>query len=320
MSFYESLLQSEKWQTLQSKHGKRCLREQGTLFIVETLPLVGHYLYAPRWPNQDQRSRIKDQKAEIENLARRENAGWIRVEPENESALEELRNTFGVSQVVSAPHTVQPKEILVMDIQRSTEDLLAQMKSKTRYNTRLSEKHGVSVRFSRSSADMEQFISLIYATTERKAIRPHPKEYYRNFFEVFGDDECVLALAEHEGRVLAANLLVFHDGVAYYLHGGSSDEGRHLMAPYLLQWRSIEEAKRCGCTHYNFGGVDTQSNIKNQISKMSDWSGITRFKQGFAPNTLTLSFPGAYDIVISPLRYRFYRLLQKLQKVRRYFF
>lgn len=317
MSFYEELLQSAAWQAFQEKNGKYCLREQGVLFVMETLPVVGQYLYAPRWPSSEmnQEARSKNQ----EKLARRENVGWVRVEPESDRVLAELQTVFGKNRIVPAPHDVQPREILVLDISGSTEDLLAQMKSKTRYNIRLSEKHGVTVRFSRSEEDLEPFINLIYATTERKAICPHPKSYYRNFFEAFQPEQCVLAMAEHEGKILAANLIVFHERTAYYLHGGSSDEGRHLMAPYLLQWRSIEEAKRRSCTRYDFGGVRTKLSPIPYHPSPDPWSGITRFKQGFAPHAATLSFPGAYDIVIASWTYRLYRFLQKLQSLRKLF-
>lgn len=318
MSFYEPLLQSPLWQAFQEKSGKRCLREGDTLLVIETLPVVGEYLYVPRWPNQNQISKIKFQKSEIESLAAGSQAGWVRVEPENEDLLHELKQTFGTSRVVPAPHDVQPREILVLDIARSEETLLLAMKSKTRYNVRLAEKHGVTVRFSRAPEDLEAFTSLIYATTNRKAIAPHPKEYYGNFLATLPEEMCTLALAEYEGKVIAASLLVFYNGTAYYLHGGSADAKRELMAPFLLHFKSMAEAKRRGCSHYDFGGVSTQPATDDRRPTTSSWAGITRFKQGFDPKAETLLFPGTYDIILSPDRYRWYRYLQHLSRLRRF--
>lgn len=308
----KNLLQSDRWKHFQEENGFKTVQLPDSFGIVYNLPLVGQYLYTPRWPVENQESKIKNQKLLIEKLAKESRAGWVRVEPTDDTALEGLQKAFGATQVVSAPHDVQPREILTMDIQGDEAVLLAAMKPKTRYNIRLAEKHGITVRFSRGKEDMETFIGLIYATTERKAIRPHGKEYYRNFFKAFDETQCVLALAEHEGRSLAANLLVFHEGTAYYLHGGSSDEGRHLMAPYLLQWKSICEAKRRGSRLYDFGGVNTHD-------PESAWAGITRFKQGFAPVAAPIRFPGTYDIVLSPSRYALYRFLQRMRKVVQFF-
>lgn len=313
--FAEPLLQSPLWQSFQEKNGKRSLRERELLLVVETLPLVGQYLYAPRGPAgtiSNSKFHIPKAAEEIFRISKELKAGWVRVEPADTEALEALQAACGKTQVVRAPHDVQPREILVMNIKPSEAVLLAQMKSKTRYNIRLAEKHGVSVRYSRASEDMEAFLDLIYATTERKAIRPHPKEYYRNFFQAFDENQCVLAVAEQGGQMLAANLLVFFEGTAYYLHGGSSAVSRSVMAPFLLQFESMREAKRRGSTLYDFGGVNTRE-------PQSAWSGITRFKQGFAPTTAPICFPGAYDIVISPWRYRLYRILQKVQVLKKKF-
>ncbi len=332
--FRESLLQSSLWEAFQEKNGHTCVAGDFGLAVVETLPIVGKYLYLPRGPVApislptgkagNFQFPISKLKENLIQVAYENQVGWIRVEPENEVALETLKKEFGDDRIVRAPHDIQPREILVMDITPAEETLLSQMKQKTRYNIRLSEKHGVRVRFSRASEDMETFIELIYTTTSRKAIWPHPKEYYRNFFRVFGENECVLALAEHEGKVLAANLLVFFENTAYYLHGGSSDEGRNLMAPFLLQWESIREAKQRGMVQYNFGGIATNitdshsTEIKTTQLAVS-WAGITRFKQGFAPETTPIGFPGTYDIIFSPWRYQFYRIIRGAQKIKNLF-
>jgi lipid II:glycine glycyltransferase (peptidoglycan interpeptide bridge formation enzyme) len=125
---------------------------------------------------------------------------------------------------------------------------------------------------------------------------------------------CALALAEHAGEVIAAALLVFFEGTAYYLHGGSADTKRELMAPFLLHFKAMEEAKQRGCTRYDFGGVRM---LSKRDAGDTDWDGITRFKQGFAPKAETLVFPGTYDIILSPTRYALYRQSRRLRGIRR---
>ncbi|MFZ1720202.1 MAG: peptidoglycan bridge formation glycyltransferase FemA/FemB family protein, partial [Candidatus Moraniibacteriota bacterium] len=137
---------------------------------------------------------------------------------------------------------------------------------------------------------------------------PHARHYYETFFHTFPVDSWELIVATKGHTVLAANVIVYFGEWAYYLHGGTSDSDRALMAPYLLQWRSIEIAKMRGCRFYDFGGVSIRVAQRNPA-----WAGITRFKHGFAPKTETLVFPGAYDIILSRRFYALYNYLRLIK-------
>lgn len=247
-------------------------------------------------------------------IAKECQASWIRVEPQTEEVLEILRSTFGRDRVVTAPRDTNPREAFMVSLDGGSADWLGRMKPKTRYNVRLAEKHGVTVRFSRKAQDMETLLDLITSTANRKVITPHPKPYYRNFLSALPEDMCEIAIAEYEGVSVAAALLIFFEETAYYLHGGSGDSHRELMAPFLLHFKCMEEAKQRGAKRYDFGGVRIQTKTGAQDT---DWDGITRFKQGFAPNTETILFPGTYDIIVSPGRYALYRQSRHLAHVRR---
>lgn len=315
------LLQSDEWARLQAVSDHRSFPFAGEGFegmaFQYVLPLLGNYLFIPRGPIAEE-SRIKNQESnirkEILRVAEQCRAHWIRVEPQTEEILNCLKKSFGEANVVSSPRDINPRETFMVSLEGTPDDWLSRMKSKTRYNVRLAEKHGVVIRFSRAAEDIERFIDLIYATTNRKAIAPHPKDYYRNFFTALPEEMCTIALAEHGGQVIAASLLVFFNETASYLHGGSADTKRELMAPFLLHFKVMEEALRRGCTRYDFGGV----RIRSKQGDDSSWDGITRFKQGFDPKAETLLFPGTYDIIVSPVRYAFYRYLQQLAGLRRY--
>ena len=225
------------------------------------------------------------------------------------------------------------------------------MKSKARYNIRLAEKKGISLRITNkyeytngNRKDFNEFLRLTKIMAKRQGITPHPDEYYTKMLEIIPAEMLKLYVAEYEGRVIAANLMVFYpvkysqsesgkagfNGVngdtATYLHGASDDDYRNVMAPYLLQWRAIQEAKQKGCTKYDFGGVKTTLSsstsptspsipLLRKEREVGSWSGITRFKIGFAPDTKPIEFPGSYDIVISPMKYWLYRFIQKIKSI-----
>jgi lipid II:glycine glycyltransferase (peptidoglycan interpeptide bridge formation enzyme) len=127
-------------------------------------------------------------------------------------------------------------------------------------------------------------------------------------FEMIPNNILKLYIAEYKGKIIAANLVLLFGKTATYMHGASDNEHRNLMAPYLLQWQQIVDAKKAGCERYDFGGVKTQKTD-------SSWSGITKFKIGFAPGAKFTQFPGCYDIILKPARYNLYRALQKIKRI-----
>lgn len=334
-------LQSENWLAFQASVGKEIVRFSSDGFvangIIHQLLLVGKYLYIPRGPiSENVESDMLNFKKSVEDLialAKEKNAKWIRIEPQIEETLQKMKEVFD-GKTVRASHDMQPKEIFVMDITSDEEILMAQMKPKTRYNIRLAEKHGVKAFATRDEKYKQAFFDLISATSDRKEIVPHPRAYYEHFFSVFPAEICQLFVAEYNGEILAANILITFEGRAIYLHGGSSSIHRGVMAPYLLQWEQIRYAKEQGCREYDFGGVHTEDNReemqdegeKKMKSKKSPithhssiithaWDGITRFKKGFSPQTTVTVFPGSYDMVLDSKAYFLYNFLRRSKEI-----
>ncbi len=306
----KEFLQSGLWLHFQEASGKKVYPLETSSFsgngVVHTLPIVGPYLYLPRGPITEERgAALKVPLQTVIAQAQSIGARFVRIEPENAELLHEIEQVSPYS-LHKAPHDMQPKEVFQIDITKSDEELLGAMKPKTRYNIRLAEKKGVRTFTTREKKYQEAFLDLITKTSDRKGITPHPRGYYEKFFTALPEEVCQLFIAEYEDKVLAAHLVIFFDDTATYLHGGSSDFHRDLMAPFLLQWEQIKEAKRRNCSIYDFGGVKIGE-------EHSSWAGITRFKTGFSPKTEARVFPGSYDIVLAPLPYTVYRVLQKVK-------
>lgn len=314
----DNFLQSKNWMRFQEASGRDTvpIGDNANGFIY-TLPVVGRYLYTPRFPDSGIVDLMID---DLLTSANKTGSGWVRIEPETEEVLriwkqsvfDREKNT-GI-RLVKAPHDMQPREVLVVDILKDEKDLLSEMKAKTRYNIRLAEKKGVRIFSTRKKKYQEALFELIEATAKRQNILPHPKSYYEKMLSVFSEEDLSLFVAEFEGYVLAANLILFSGDTAIYLHGGTSDVHREMMAPILLQWEQMREAKQRGCRWYDFGGVRTLSSGEDQLSGINAWEGITRFKLGFSPDTPTKIFPGCYDVVIDRKRYGLYLHLRFLQR------
>lgn len=307
------LFQSEEWRRFQESAGFKTIRFRSENLegraVFHSLPFAGGYLYFPRGPLffSTERKKIDESVLALKELGKKEKVNWIRIEPQDD----EVADFFsGRNDVRKSPRDTQPREIFSIDISSPEETLLSRMKQKTRYNIRLAEKKGVKVIVSNDEKYKQSFLRLVVETADRKIISPHPRHYYEKFFSSFPEGTLSLFIAEYGQEVIAANLLAIYGNTAYYLHGGSSDRHRDVMAPYLLQWEQIRFAKEKGATKYDFGGIKTDENSEGK----SGWAGITRFKQGFDPKQESIFFPGTYDIVINKKRYLLYIFLQSVKK------
>jgi lipid II:glycine glycyltransferase (peptidoglycan interpeptide bridge formation enzyme) len=311
-------LQSPEWRKFQEIVGRKTFSISSDNFqanIVEhALPMVGKYFYIPRGPIVSDQEPVNSEQEikKLIELAKENNAGWIRIEPATDEILEAFRSNTGY-KIVKAPHDMQPRELFIIDITKPEEQLLSEMKSKTRYNIRVAQKHGVSIKVAKSY--ISEFLRLVNVTSCRNKITCHQESYYQKMLEVIPEDILKLYVAEYDGKVIVANLVVLYGQTCTYLHGASDDEYRNVMAPFLLQWQQIKDAASAGYEKYDFGGVKIRSKKQEVRNKKNSWEGITRFKTGFSPDTRPTEFPGCYDIVINPVKYWLYRSIQSIKSL-----
>lgn len=315
----QSFLQSFGWGEFQSAVGRKVMRfavmegermMAAASVLEHKLPLGLRYWYLPRGPiavveaGQSEQSAILDFciKA-LEEKARLAGVVFVRMDPGVEKKDQLVLEKLDMKSIAGS---VQPKDTLVLDLQKSEDEILSAMKPKTRYNIRLAEKKGVEISSTTfEEKSFEDFWKLIQETSERDGIVSHSKAYYQKMLKALGiegDLKCYLYLARYEGQVIAANIVLIFGTYAVYLHGASSNANRNLMAPYLLQWRQIQDARTAGCRIYDFWGIT----VDNAQPK---WAGITRFKQGFGGREV--SYAGVYDMPIRKSLYGLYRMLRK---------
>lgn len=190
------------------------------------------------------------------------------------------------------------------------QELLATMKSKTRYNIRLAGKKHVEIRrieredFS-VPGDLKKWYELYRITEERNRIGVHGYEYYAGLFRRTRDEQCILYLAEHEGDLLAGIIVSRKGNLARYLYGASSNVKRNLMPAYALQWRAIRDMRSAGCRFYDFFGIPPYG------EKGHPMFGLYQFKTGFGGEAVHT--PGSWDLPVRPVLYRLYRWAEFLR-------
>jgi lipid II:glycine glycyltransferase (peptidoglycan interpeptide bridge formation enzyme) len=204
-----------------------------------------------------------------------------------------------------SPQNIQPPRTIIADIRGSEQEILARMKQKTRYNIRLAEKKGVTVR---AWTDIESFHKMMLLTGSRDGFGVHSLEYYRRAYDLLHPNQMgELLLAEYDTKPLAA-LFVARSGTrAYYLYGASTDEERNRMPAYLLQWEAMKWARAHGAEEYDLWGVpdEDEATLEANFEKRHDglW-GVYRFKRGFGGQLRRAA--QAMDRVYNPFLYWVY--------------
>lgn len=213
-----------------------------------------------------------------------------------------------------APMDIQPPSTTILSLEPGEEEILAGMKSKTRYNVRLAAKKGVSVA-EEGQESLDEWYRLYQETARRDKIALHSLAYYRRLFELAwnrpGTDAAAqvslrLYMARHDGEALAGIITLFYGEEAVYLYGASSSHKRNLMPAYALQWQAIRDARAAGCRRYDFFGIPPEGDDKEH-----PMHGLYRFKTGFGG--ALVHRPGSWDFPFSRLVYFFYRLAEKMR-------
>jgi peptidoglycan pentaglycine glycine transferase (the first glycine) len=298
------LLQTGEWGELKSAFGWKALRivngTVGAQILFRKLPLSLTVGYIPKLASHFQESAFsQDLWCEIDAVCKKNLAIFLKLEPDvwNDQELD-----TGNLILRTSPHNIQPPRTIIINIQGNEEEILARMKQKTRYNIRLAEKKGVTVR---AWDDIDSFHKMMLTTGGRDGFGVHSLEYYRRAYDLLYPKEMgELLVAEYEGKPLAALFVVRNGNRAYYLYGASTDEERNRMPTYLLQWEAMKWAKARGCEEYDLWGVpdEDESTLEDNFERRRDglW-GVYRFKRGFGGELKRAV--QAMDRVYTPLLY-----------------
>jgi lipid II:glycine glycyltransferase (peptidoglycan interpeptide bridge formation enzyme) len=327
-----SFLQSWEWGQWQAALGRQVVRlkilddsgqQIGTVQFIK-MPIWGkrHYIYAPYGPvlaggEQLQVAHSAGSGQASEKLkefllclkTKFSHAAFIRIEPKQKISWSE-------NQLVRKSQNIQPGKTLLIDLSKSEEQLLSEMHHKTRYNIKVAQKHGVEIKdeFAISVGHglfFDEALKLIQETSKRQKFTTFSQGYYRKMADFFalgskGAVNLHIYKAIFRNQLLGAAFMVDFGSTRTFLFGGSSQFHKNVMAPYLLHWKAMEDAKNLGLKHYDFWGTETSS---------GETPGFVRFKLGFGGQEK--EYGGAYDIVNNKLLYKTYSLGRAINKLRK---
>jgi peptidoglycan pentaglycine glycine transferase (the first glycine) len=287
------------------------------LVIKQSLPFGLCWLYCPRGPLH-----LKGQPLrlfqKIKKIAKEEKAVFFRFDPglEKEKMSKDYQQFLKLLKTKKAHAYYQPESTLIVDLEPPDKEILKQMKPKGRYNIKVAGKHGVTVRQGTSKEDIQTFYSLFTQTTQRDKFSGHPHSYYQKFIEALGPKKAKIYIAEYEPKddtvtqtptskkPLAAAIVTYFKDTATYYYGASSNEYRSTMAPYLLHWKIMQDAKAAGYKKYDLFGISPNmrcwpTSVVGQ--QPHPWASVTEFKLKFGGKRV--DYIPAQEIVYKPFWY-----------------
>jgi lipid II:glycine glycyltransferase (peptidoglycan interpeptide bridge formation enzyme) len=259
---------------------------------------LGHLAYIPKGPVIDwsQRTLVETFFALLHPYLRSQGALTVHMDLglEQESSTGSCVIQYLTQSSLRPVRAIQPRRTILLDVSADEEMLLSQMKPKCRYNIGLGARKGVTVRIATSADEVREWYKLYLVTSARDSFGIHTFDYYLRAWELFAPrDELRLFLAEHDGRLLAGIFVVLFAGQSIYLYGASSNEERHLMPNYVLQWEAIRWVRQQGARLYDFWGIPDTDDIGEAME------GVYRFKRGWGGRVV--QFLGGYEYVYRPL-------------------
>jgi len=282
--------------------------------------------YSPRGPLMDwqQKSHWQSALNGLKDFARQRKALFIKIDPEfivgtglpgSEDEwispdAELLREELVRMGWKYSSDQIQFRNTVWLDLTGGEDKWLERMKQKTRYNLRLAEKKGVTVRLA-----AEDEFPILYRMYQETSVRDgfviRPQSYYIDVWKKFISQDlgCAL-LAEVEGTPVAGLVELWFAERAWYMYGMSTNLHREKMPAYLLQCEAMRQASRHGCKIYDLWGAPEVFDESDHM-----W-GVYRFKEGLGGKVVRTL--GAWDYPVYPGLYSLYtRILPRILNIMR---
>lgn len=270
----------------------------------------GRYLEVPGGPLLDWQDETAVQEifAKIRAIAKREKCVFVRLRPQ-------LRNTPENLQLLSnlglkkAPMHLHAEHTVILDLEKSEDELLKEMRRQTRYEVRRAGKLGITVDWSSSEEIFREFHQVQAETALRQHFVPPDLKTLLAERAAFDDHARIYVAKTAEGEPIAYGLILISGVEAEYFEAASTELNHKLPGAYALEWQVIKDLKKLGIKRYNLWGIAPHG------QKNHRYAGVTTFKTGFGGEIV--EFVPASDLVIRRFRYLLNLLVETVRKKKR---
>jgi len=292
-------LQTSAWAEFRRKWGNEVVETKYGILTLHKLPFINYKIGMFIKGSMPTKEMIKD----LIDLGKKENLIFIKLEPnyavrkDNMACADEKKVIKLLKDNGSAPgKTLFTPTTFWIDLTPAEEDLMKSFSSKTRYNIRVAERNGVTVKEDNSDTAFNKYLELTAETVHRQGFFAHTRRYHKLMWEVLKRAGIAhLLVAKYEGEIITTWILFKWGDFLYYPYGASTEKYKNVMANNLMMWEAIKFGKKLGLTTFDLWGRE-------------EGKGFTKFKEGYSPRVV--EFLGTWDLVINKHLYRVYKLAE----------
>lgn len=294
-----NFLQSDKWAKMNALIGHKVIERKignATVYMYVKDAKRGRYLEIPGGPLIDwsDKKLVSETFDKIREVAKQEECVFVRLRPQLFDTPEN-REILKAEGCRIAPMHLAAEHTVLIDLEKTEDELLADMRRQTRYEVRRSLKQNMKVDSGNSKELFEEFHKVQAETAARQNFVPPRLEDLLAEREAFGKDATIYVAKTEEGEPVAYGLILKHGAEADYFEAASTELNRRLPGAYALQWQAMRDLKKEGYKRYNLWGIAPPNQPHHR------YAGVTTFKTGFGGESV--AFVPAHDIVINRAKY-----------------
>jgi lipid II:glycine glycyltransferase (peptidoglycan interpeptide bridge formation enzyme) len=292
-------LQTSAWAEFRKEWGNEVLETKYGILTIHPLPFTSYRIGIFEKGPAPTHEMLMD----LKRIGKENNLVFIKLEPNipNDPKYPKLLCDAGAvpGKTVFTPSTFW------IDLKPSEEDLMKSFSSKTRYNIRVAEKNGVTVKEDHSDTAFERYLELTRETVSRQGFYAHSEKYHHLMWQTLGERQEVkgkriahLLTATYQNEIITTWILFAWKEFLYYPYGASTQTNKNVMANNLMMWEAIKFGKKLGLTTFDLWGRE-------------EGKGFTKFKEGYNPKVI--EFLGTWDLIINKPMYVLYKIGEKIR-------
>ena len=310
-----NFLQSPEYGKMNELLGYKVLTEEfgdkGYALMIVRDAKRGRYLEIPCGPLVDWQSKanLKEFFAKIVEIAKQEKCVFVRVRPQLINSAENLQILAELG-LKKAPMHLAAEHTVIIDLNKSEDELLANMRRQTRYEVRRAVKQGITVEKSNSEEMFKEFRKVQAETAKRQGFIPPNLKTLLAEKEAFGENIAIYVAKTAEGEPIAYGMIIKNGKEGDYYEAASTPLNRKLPGAYALLWQVMKDLKAEGYERFNLWGIAPAGQPNHR------YAGVTTFKTGFGGEVI--EYVPAHDLVISKVGYVKDLIVEKARKKRRH--